>query len=190
VAGSSSGAQSPLAQTRRLLFEPVDAAYVRRHASFAGTPAFATLGSRDDGRLLLRFAIELPPESHVVEAFVILERATAVDAEPVPITLRAGRVTESWDGRSVDWAHPPHVEDLAEPLTRWAPGAGPLVRINVRDLVRRWLRRGRDEFGIAVSADGPSDAAVTFVLLPSSGPADGESPMAASLGPRLELYVK
>ena len=62
-------APSPLSQTRRLLYDPVDVGYVRRHAGPEGTPALATLGSGDGALVLLRFSIDLPPEPHIVAAF-------------------------------------------------------------------------------------------------------------------------
>jgi|HubBroStandDraft_1064217.scaffolds.fasta_scaffold01747_9 hypothetical protein len=189
VAPSSSAAPSPLSQTRRLLYDPVAVGYVRRHAGPEGTPALATLGSGDGALLLLRFSIDLPPEPHIVAAFVLLERATNVDDEPRAIDLRAARVTQAWDSRWVSWALQPRLDELGEPLTRVEPAAGSLVRVEVRKLVRRWLRRGRDEFGIAVEADAPRRAGMTFALAPGPGSSEGDGP-AAYQGPRLELYVK
>lgn len=189
MAPSSSVAPSPLAQTRRLLYEPVDVGWVHRHAGSEGTPALATLGSGDGALLLLRFSIDLPPEPHIVAAFVLLERATNVDSQPGAIALRAARVTQPWDSRWVSWALQPRLDELGEPLTRVEPAAGSLVRVEVRDLVRRWLRRGRDEFGIAVEADGPPRAGMTFALVPGPGSSTDDGAVAYQ-GPRLELYVK
>ena len=189
LAPSSSAAPSPLAQTRRLLYEPVDVAFVRRHAGPEGTPALVTLGSGDGALLLLRFSLDLPPEPQIVEAFVLLERAMNVDAEPVPIALHAARVVEAWDGRWVTWAHQPRLDELGGPITRVEPAGGSLVRVDVRDLVQRWRKRGRDEFGIAVESAAPRRAGVTFALAPGPASSEGEGSVAYQ-GPRLELYVK
>lgn len=190
LAPASSSVPSPLSQTSRLLFEPVDVGYVRRHGGPEGTPALATLASGDGALLLLRFAIDLshlPPEPHVVEAFVLLERSMAVDAQPGAITLRAARIAQSWDSRSVSWLHQPNLDPSSGPWTRVQPASGPIVRVDVGDIVRRWLKRGRGEFGLAVEAEGPSGAGMTFALV--AGSPQGESAVAVQ-GPRLELYVK
>jgi hypothetical protein len=124
-----------------------------------------------------------------VEAFVLLERAADIDADPGDVVLRAGRVTQPWDSRSVSWALRPRVEAVDGPPTGVRPGTKSLVRVGVLDLARRWLRRGRDEFGIAVQADGEGSAGVTFALAAGAGlsQSDGDVP---DHGPRLELYVK
>lgn len=189
MAPSGSSSPSPLTQTRRLLYDPVDAAFVRRHAGPEGTPALVTLGSGDGALVLLRFSIDLPPESQIVEAFVLLERAMNVDAEPVPIALRTARVAEAWDGRWVSWAHQPRLDESGGPITRVEPAGGSFVRVDVRNLVQRWRKRGRDEFGIAVESDAPGRAGVTFALAAGPASSEGEGPVAYQ-GPRLELYVK
>lgn len=173
---ASASSATPLSQTRRLLYEPVDVAYVRRASDAERTPSLATLGSGDGALLLLRFSIDLPPDPRIVDAFVLLERAADVDADPGEVILRAARVTQPWDSRSVSWALRPRVESVDGSRTGVRPGAKSLVRVGVLELARRWLRRGRDEFGIAVEADGQGSAGVTFAL--------------ADRGPRLELYVK
>ena len=165
------------ATSRRLLYDPVDVAYVSRRSGNAGTPAFATLGADDGAAVLLRFSIELPPEARILEAFILLDRATRVDAVPGVVTLRAGRITQAWDSRSVSFAQQPRVEETGGLPTRVPFGGGSQVRLDVSALVRRWLRRGRDEFGIEVEADGPGQPGMTLDL-------------AASSGPHLELYVK
>jgi hypothetical protein len=173
-----------------MLFEPVDVGYVRRHRDPEGTPALATLASGDGAFLLLRFAIDLshlPPDPRIVAAFVLLERSMAVDAQPAAITLRAARIAQAWDSRSVSWLRQPKRGPSSEPFTRVQPASGSLVRVDVGDIVRLWLKRGRGEFGLAVEADGPSGAGMTFAL--AAGPPEGAGAVAVQ-GPRLELYVK
>jgi hypothetical protein len=169
--------------------------------------------------VFLRFAVQVPPEVSVLEAYVLLQRATAVDADPVPIALHAARVTTSWDGRSLSWATQPHVEEIGAPVTRVTPAGGPLVRLDVRDLVQRWRKRGRDELGVAVVTEGESVTGIAFALAPADGARDRADPVLSSPssfgppvaspfesrpagpaapgdprleveGPRLELYVK
>jgi hypothetical protein len=210
------GATVVIDSSRRLLFSPVDTAYLRRDGD-ADDAAVAILGSvRDEGAIvLLRFSASLLPEANVLEAYVILERATDIDGDPTPIDLRAERVVERWDGRSISWARQPRVEQIGAPATRVFPAAGPLVRLEVRGLVQRWRRRTSDDFGIAVVAEGRSATGIAFVLSPGGAdhddsvlasfaptntraqPSVGEPHASSALsvgrgrgGPRLELYVK
>jgi hypothetical protein len=178
----------PLSPDERHRAAPAGRRTTRRRPR--GTPALATLASGDGALLLLRFAIDLsklPPEPRIVAAFVLLERSMAVDAQPEAITLRAARVAQSWDSRSVSWLRQPNIDPSTGPWTRVQPSSGSLVRVDVGDIVRRWLKRGRDEFGLAVEAEGPSGAGMTFALV--AGPPEGAGALAAQ-GPRLELYVK
>ena len=167
---------------RRLLFSPVDMAYVRS-ASDARDAATATLGAtRDPGAVLfLRFSASLPPEANVLEAYLLLERATDFDADPTPVALRAARVVDPWDSRSLSSAREPRVQEVGAPVTRVFPSGGPLVRLDVRELVQRWRRRTGGDFGVAVMAQAASATGMAFALSPSAG---------EGVGPRLELYVK
>jgi len=212
------GATPAIDSARRLLFAPVDVGYVRR-SDGARDATFATLGRAGEPSVVfLRFSVPLAPEASVLEAYVLLERATGVDSDPVPIVLHAARVTTSWDGRSLSWATQPGVEELGSPVTRVLPGGGPLVRLDVRDMVQRWRKRGRDELGLAVETEGESVTGVAFALSPTDGSRDRDDPVlgpqassaqvsspfesrAASpaavgdprrqlVGPHLELYVK
>jgi len=212
------GATPAIDSARRLLFAPVDVGYVRR-GDGARDATFATLGrSGEPAVVYLRFSVPLAPEASVLEAYVLLERATSVDADAVPLALHAARVTTSWDARSLSWATQPQVEEIGSPVTRVSPGAGPLVRLDVRELVQRWRKRGHDELGLAVETDGESVTGVAFALAPADGAHDRDDPVLASQassaqgaspfesraaspaavgdprrqlrGPELELYVK
>jgi len=177
------GATAAVDTARRLLFSPVDIAYVRREAN-GRDEVTATLGSaRDPGALVfVRFSASLPPEANVLEAYLLLERATDIDADPTSVSLRAGRVIDPWDGQAISWARQPRVEDVGAPVTRVSPSAGPLVRLDVHEIVQRWRRRAGDDFGMAVIAQGRSATGMAFALAPVAG--------SAREGPRLELYVK
>lgn len=180
------------------MFAPLDVAYVSRTAQGRGA-TMATLGRAGDehATVLLRFAASLPPEETVLEAYVVLERAGEVDADPLPIALHAARVVDAWDGGSVSWATQPRVDEVGAPVTRVAPSGGALVRLDVRSLVARWRTHEHGDFGVAVVAEGRSPTGLAFVLRPTTSaraPVDSvlaaAGPRAQPLGPRLELYVK
>ena len=178
------GSVAAIATARRLLYAPVDAAYIRRGDGAPQPTVLATLGRPEGALMLLRFAVDLPAEVSVIEAYLLLERATDVDVDPVPIALHVERVTQPWDGQSVSWAHQPHLNDVGAPIAsaRWRSGRRD-IRLDVRNLVQRWARGRRDEFGVAVVAQGESATGVTVVLAPDPG-------ASGAVGPRLELYVK
>jgi hypothetical protein len=183
------GATAAIDNARRLLFEPVDAAYLRRSGE-AGDVAVATFGRAADGGelALLRFAAELPPEANVLEAYLLLERVPNVDADPEPIALHAERIAEPWDSASVSWASSPRVEDIGAPVTRVSPSTGPMVRLEVRELVQAWRRRGHHDFGVAIAAEGTSATGVSLAWRPvviASGRRDPllEPPLSAVLEP-------
>jgi hypothetical protein len=173
------GAVPAISTARRLLYVPVEVGYVSRSVA-AGASSIATLGRGDGAIVLLRFSVPMPAEADVLEAYVLLERAPDIDGDPVPVALHAARIATAWDDRSLSWARQPRVEDVGAPVTRVLPAAGGRVRLDVRDLVARWRRRSRDDFGLAIVAEGNSPTGMAFVL----------SPQDAAAGPELELYLK
>jgi hypothetical protein len=187
------GATPAIDTARRLLFAPVDVGYVRR-GDAATDPPIATLGrAGEPAAAFLRFAAPLPAEASVLEAYLLLERAVDVDVDPAPIALHAARVVTPWDGRSLSWATQPRVEEVGSPVTRVVGGAGRFVRIDVREIVQRWRRRGRDELGVAVLSEGESPTGFAFALAPADAARDREDPILPhrqQSGPRLEIYVK
>jgi hypothetical protein len=215
------GGTPAIDSARRLLFFPADIAYLRADAPGADTRdvAAATLGSARDQAavVLLRFSARLPAEVHVLEAYLVLERATDGEADPAPITLHATRIVQAWDGRSVSWARQPRLEEAGAPITRVWPSSGRLVRLDVRALVQRWRRRNGEDFGIAVLAEEASSTGIAFALAPEvakpydallgpastplkqaaasnephpAPPASIAEPRAQLQGPLLEVYVK
>jgi hypothetical protein len=174
------GATPAISTARRLLFDPVEVGYVSRTGG-PGAPTIAPLGKGDGALALLRFSVPLPVEATVLEAYVVLERVSYVDRDPLPIALHVARVTAPWDERSLSWASQPRVEEIGSPVTRVLPAAGPTVRLDVRDLIARWRRRSRDELGVAIVAEGLSPTGMAFALAPSPR---------GDAGPRLELYVR
>lgn len=167
---------------RRLVVRPVDLAYVARGdaPNDGPLPANAALG-RHDGRLLLRFALALPRDTTVSEAYVVLHRATSVDDDPSPVSLHATRIVQGWEGGSVSYAHAPRSQEMRLPSTQPTPGGAGLVRVNVLDLVRQWPRHDPADQGVAIVADGASITGSTFALV---------SPAGIDVGPYLEVYVR
>jgi hypothetical protein len=219
VAGrcAARAASAAIDTARRLVGLPVDVAYVTR-AGARCPVVVGTLGGGDhgDALLLLRFAVDLPPEAQVLEAYLLLERATPATPIAGSWALHAAEVVDPWTSRSVSWAKRPRVREVDAPIAPISPAAGPLVRLDVRGIVQRWRARAGDDFGIAVLAEGrgPSGVALALaptpeqafdpVLTPAPAPQPALSPfephpVAASaiaeprrelFGPRLELYVK
>jgi hypothetical protein len=175
------GGVPAIATARRLLYAPVDVAYMRRgHDREDAAPALVMLG-RDDGALtLLRFSVPLAPEAKVLEAYLVLDRPSGVEIDPAPISLHAARVLDAWDSRSISWARQPRLEEVGAPVTEASPASGPLVRIDVRALVESWRRRMGGDEGLAVVAAGKSATGMAFAL----------ASWGESHGPMLELYVK
>ena len=188
---------------KRLVVHPEDIAYVRQGDGARGElPAQVTLG-RDPSRLLLRFAVPLPPGTNVVEAYLVLRRSEAVDDDPAPVSLHATRIVEAWNGRSTSWALQPRTTETKAPATIVDPGGPALVRLDVRDLVRQWAKHDRADQGVAVVAESNSGNGTTFAiratgadraspvdpyLAAASGPARSSS--APDVEPYLELYVR
>jgi hypothetical protein len=182
------GAVVAISAARRLVFPPRDVGCVRCGASHDGPPPLARLGSSGGPIVLLRFAIDLPPEASVVEAYIDLERVDEADADPAPVSLHAVRITSPWDERSLSWGDVPRLDDVGAPITRVRESAGPRVRVDVRDIVQRWRRRAGDEFGVAVVAESEGPTGIAFALRPSA--AGAESAPSSTRAPELELYVK
>jgi hypothetical protein len=162
----SSATVKPAVDTaKRVVVRPVDLAYVRPGdgPSDGALPPIVTLG-KDGATLLLRFSVALPEATNVVEAYLVLRRAGVVDDDPSPISLHVTRIVEPWQGRSTSWALQPRLEETRSPLTLVEPGGPTLVRLDVRELVRRWPRRHPSDQGIAVVPDLTNRTGTTFAL--------------------------
>ena len=151
-------------------------AYVRRggEADQAGSaPAVARLGRGDGAMLLLRFDAPVPPQTNVVEAFVVLERESGADDDPASVALHAARIADPWSGADVSWAHQPRIVDVGAPPTRVVSSSPGLVRLHVDALVSHWRLREREDLGIAILAEGPKGTSLGqgggmgFALLPA-----------------------
>jgi hypothetical protein len=83
---------------RRWEIEPVEVACVRETELGAGESAATVALGRAGGAaiVLLRFSLALPPDSDVLEAYVLLDRATDFEADPIPVSLHAERIQSPW----------------------------------------------------------------------------------------------
>jgi hypothetical protein len=193
------GAVPAISTARRVLYDPVEVGFVRRGGDPA-LPAVVAMGGSDGALALLRFAVPLPPEAGVVEAYLLLDRVAEVDSDPEPVALHVVRVIEPWDERSLSWSVQPRVEEVGSPVTRVLPASGALVRLDVRALVERWRRRKGGDFGLAIVSDASGGAShgrprgMAFALAPSGGDPDEGSGNGGrsdgARGPRLELYLR
>jgi hypothetical protein len=202
-------------QVRRLVFAATDAARLGPGDAQGSIPRIAILARDRDARavLLLKFALDLPPGTTIVEAHVVLDRAPAVSSDPTPVTLHAVRIADLWDARSITWGRAPRLDDVHLPSTT-IDDARHEVRLDVRPLVRAWRLHAPEDQGIAVVADRTSATGTAFALADGDGSSDhaslpllvhapGPPPVFAGAegaegavepppiqGPRLELYVK
>jgi hypothetical protein len=191
---------------RRLVVRPVDLAYVRRGdgANDGALPPLFTLG-KDSAVLMMRFSVPVPATANIVEAYVVLRRADAVDDDPAPVSLHATRIVDPWDGRSLSWARQPRVADVRAPATVVEPGGASLVRLDVRELVRQWPRHDPRDQGLAILADNETPTGTTFAFRAvslergasldrfgdrSSGGVRSSSAPAGEPEPYLELYLR
>jgi len=194
-------------EVRRQVVDPVAMAYVQRGTSAANgaLPPIFTLGRADGGgaRLYLRFAVPLlAKDVSILEAYVLLDRSAGIQADPTPIALHAARVVDAWEPQSISWNFQPRFEEPSAgsraPTTRIVPAARHVVRVDVRDIVRRWyLRDGRDQ-GIVIVADNSTAVGMAFALASGWGPggtsfegaSDRDAVTSSSLSaPRLEMYT-
>ncbi|HEY6464314.1 MAG TPA: DNRLRE domain-containing protein, partial [Polyangiaceae bacterium] len=129
-----------------------------------------------------------------LEAYLVLERVTSIDADAAPIAIHAAPVATPWDGASLTWAGQPRIDEIGSPITRVLPAGGTLVRVDVRDLVLRWRKRAPGDMGVALVTDAGSGSGVAFALGPTDVARDRDDPVLGARrqlgGPRLEVYVK
>ena len=170
-------AGSPL--VKRRVIAPTDLAWLTPETrEGGGTPVTVGLGGASRGVLLLRFTDVVVP-TDLVEAYVVLRRAPRVDPPVGPVRLRARAVHDDWDPTTLSFARAPRLADVPTPETRVLPGAGEVIRVDVRALVAAWAVRGRAQ-GIAIAVTEDPESPLYVALAPSV-----ESP-----APALELYAR
>jgi hypothetical protein len=161
----------------RLVARPTDLAYLRHgDPAGAGVPEIVTLGTADGSRLFMRFDAAIPAGATVIEAHLIVLRASEVDADPAPVALHAARVAEPWSAASISWARQPRVEETRSPAAFVTASGREVVRIDVRELVAGWALHDARDQGLALVAD---TAGVTGVAL-----------RAGLASPRLDIYYR
>jgi hypothetical protein len=77
----------------------------------------------------------------------------------------------------------PQVVETRLPATVVEPGGPPLVRLDVRDLVRQWPKHDPNDQGIAIVAENETRTGTTFAFRSLGAPAP-------DVEPYLELYVR
>jgi hypothetical protein len=160
-------------QARRIVVTPADVARLAPGDDHGEVPPTAVLGRARDARamLLLRFAVDLPPGTSIVEAHIVLDRTPAADDDPTPLVLHAARIHDRWDARSISWGRAPRLDDARLPATTIdAPRRE--VRIDVRPLVRGWREHSPEDQGIALVADNATPTGTAFALADGTVPAD------------------
>jgi hypothetical protein len=168
--------------TRRLLLLPREVAVVSasgpKHTG--SVPNAVTFGSAREGAaaLYLAYEIDLREARAVDSAFLVLEPLPMSTLEPGQVEVEAWRVAERWDREAVTWlaqpaVAPPHAHGIAQS----SPPS--VLRIDVSEIVRFWLRQPRQNRGLALKAPGGDGHGVSF----ATGASDGAAP-------RLDLYVR
>jgi hypothetical protein len=190
-------------QVRRVVATPTDIAYVsaKREGNPADLPPTLILGrSGDAAVLLLRFAIPILQDESVVEAYVLLDRTEVVESDPQPISLHAARIIDAWDGRSISFERQPRWEETGSPGSIVTGAGRPLIRIDVRDLVKHWKTRDPRDQGIAIMSDDTSRTGMAFAATATVADQDPTSMLGTMppdekaawqvAPPRLELYLR
>jgi hypothetical protein len=179
----------PYAGTRRIVLPAADVALLDHDGRAGAVPPIFTMGRTHDAgtRLLLRFDFKLQPGTTVVRASLLLDRTDATTTE-APIALHAERVIGPWNPRTVSTSTAPPVEDVRLPRTRVDPGGPALVRIDVTDLARRWLRQDPADHGLVLVAENTTATGISFALgALTADEADVGDPLQP---PRLEVYAR
>jgi hypothetical protein len=170
-------------------------ALVRRGAPSARAelPDVVTLGAAGaPAEVLLRFVVPLEKGASIVRASVLLARSNTLSIDPLPVAIHAERVIGPWSSATVSWATAPPIRDLRLPRTLIAPAGPTLVRVDVTDLVRRWLTHDPSDQGLAIVAENETHTGVAFVSAGAApGPEEATSAQQTSAAPpRLEIYFR
>jgi hypothetical protein len=187
---------SALATTRRLVFDPIDVAFIERGgASRPGElPVSVTLGRAGAGPAAVLLRFEVPADLDIVEAYLLIDHTEDARMTDAPVGVHAERIVEHWSARSVTWLQGPALRDVHAPSSSVRRGSPVRVRIDVRPLFLRPHGEELPDQGIALVADRTTPSGATVVLvsgLAGSLPGDPDPGDGSELrAPRLELYVK
>ena len=99
-----------------------------------------------------------------MRASVLLDRSDSTLPDPLPVAVHAERVIGRWNPMTVSWSTAPPQEDVRLPRTVVAPANRSPVRVDVTELVRRWLARDPADQGLSIVAENQTLTGVTFAL--------------------------
>ena len=176
------GSEPVALDSRRWVLMPRAIAVVsaRGPASGDALPNAVTFGSETEGAsaLFLEFEIASRSIARLDSAFVVLEPLPMSAAESAQIEVDAWRIAERWNTQSVSWLGqpalaPPHARGIAQSSSL------AVLRIDVSDIIRFWLRQPLQNRGLALKAAGGDGPGISF----ATGASDGSAP-------RLELYFR
>lgn len=167
----------------RVVLKPAGLAVIASSDSGGGGPDLPetiALGRDSSGTvvMLFRFVPTWHEDAEVMSAFIVLDPIEGGPPATRPTTFEMARIVDAWRPEAASWGRQPR---LAVPKTAGSvlPHGALPVRIDVTPLVRDWVKRKPDDFGIALLAHGDDVYGTAF----STGVSRGA-------GPRLEVYVR
>lgn len=128
--------------------------------------------------VLFRFSAALRERSDITSAFLVLDPLEGALPARRPVAVEVARILEPWDSATASWGRRPRLS-LPERAASLRPRSSAPARVDVTEIVRRWLKRLPDDHGIALLVDGDDALGSLF----SMGISDGG-------GPRLEVYLR
>jgi hypothetical protein len=170
------GEQLPVPESaRRMQLEPSAAAQL--DGGYA-TPLREPIVLADEQRLLLRFAVDVPPTLELISAWLELQPYTGCSLDPVRVGVAFSQVLSRWQTPlQRHWMRPRLGTSMRAAHAR---SAMPL-RVELTEIVRRWTREGGRFHGLLLSIAQPGSN--TKQLCYASG-------LGQAVGPRLVLFLR
>jgi hypothetical protein len=162
-------------EAERLRLLPKDIAYLTGSRSYARDelPEQLALGRAADGqgRLLLRFALDLPRRAVIQSALLVFEPLPGCAPRPGAIRSSLQHVLEPWSSAAVSAGRQPsYGQAWVGPVL--SPIPAKTLRIDVSELVRAWRAHPRRYHGLMLEFEGQSSSGACL----SSGLSHGELP--------------
>jgi hypothetical protein len=168
-------------QAPRLEFEPED--YLWLDGKLAQGPD--TIGDRfvlgkagaSGAKLLMRFAVSLPPGARVQRALLLLDPLPQCARRPGRMAVEVAHVLSPWESSETQAGTQPR---LSLPMRAGEASVTPPrpLRLDITEIVREWADHRTRYHGVALMASGDSPTGACF----TTGVTWGE-------GPRLHIYV-